>query len=254
MKRLFITVIAVIATVSASAQVETKSTPVTDVANDGSTVKKVIVAGNEFSEISFPFMEKFAGQRTDQIFMTTADGRTWWSGETIEGWHMGIVAGGTTDGWIGGVQAGYSGRKFDVDVTVRAGQVNFMDQKYTAPSAFVEFKPTLFKWGKYESNKLYAGGRVGYQYAKSYSVIDEKGDNYEFYREAKLSGSGFAYGAVLGWEKRSFMSGHRFGAQIAAYTYDVEWSSNTNKTVSQGWVIEASIVWKFVFHKKAKNF
>lgn len=252
MRKIIFALIVALATTTFSVSAQT--TGVTDTASDGSTVKKIIVAGNEFSEISFPFMEKFGGMRTDQIMMTTADGRTWWSGETIEGWHIGVVAGGTTDGWLGGAMFGYSGRKFDVDVTVRAGQVNFCNQKYTAPSAFVEFKPTLFKWGKNESNKLYIGGRVGYQYARTTDVIDEKTEDYDFYREAKLSGSGLGYGAVIGWEKRHFMSGHRLGFQVAAYTYDVEWLSNTNKTMNRGWVFEATLVWKFVFHKKAKNF
>lgn len=244
------------ATVSVNAQVQTSA--------DGSTVKRVKIAGSEFSEESWPFAWKFRGQDTHQTFMTTSDGKSWWSGETIEGWHVGVLGGGTQDGWLAGATFGYSGKKFDVDVTVRASQVSFYDQKYAAPSAFFEFKPTLFKWGKYESNKMYAGARVGYQYARTTSIINESGNvtnsngdvtgDYEFYREAKLQGSGLAYGAVIGWEKLNFMSGHRYGVQLAAYTYDVEWVNNNNQTMKQGWVVEATFVWKFVFHKKAKNF
>lgn len=225
-----------------------------NVANaQGEEQRSVVGKDGKFSEVAEPFREIFAGQANHQSNMLV-NNKIYWMGETIPGWKVGARVGGSLDGWLGGVSVGYAGMKVNVDVSVRMGQVNFFDQKYVAPSAFLEFKPILFKWGNYESNSLYLGPKVGYQYARTRDIINEATDDYTFYREAHMSGSGFAAGAVIGWEKLSFMSGHRFNVELAAHWYDVKWLSNSNETLKNGLSVELTVGWNFVFHKKARNF
>lgn len=214
-------------------------------------------------EATLEYIEKLGSRRHDELMLKTSDGKTYWKGEAIDGFYIGVLGGATQDSYIFGGEFGYSHYRFDTDVTLRAGNVKFDGKSYFAPSAFFEFKPTICHFGKLKQHKLYVGGRVGYQYAESDNSIHEKGDGYEFERSSVLKGSGFGYGVVAGYEFRQFMSGSRFGVQLAAYTYDRQMNAsgqvngtpttqlNSNK---QGWQFEVTVSYKFVFHKKARNY
>jgi len=215
----------------------------------------------EVTPVNMEYYELLGGREHDQLVVTTSDNLTFWKARTIYGWHFGAVVGGSLDGYIAGLTVGRTEKHFDFDVTVRMGQHEFHDKKYHAPSMFVEFKPTLVKWGKnnLQTNKIYVGARAGYQFAKGSYSISEETEDYRFSYESKQQGSGYAVGGVIGWERRSFMSGHRFGVQIAAYTYQMDWSytfnSNTMEKVQQrGYTVEATIIYKFVTGKTVRNY
>lgn len=230
---------------------------------------KSIQSANNVTGYNADYIEKLGGMKHDQLLLKV-DTTVYWKAETIEGFHVGALAGSSLDGPIVGLMFGYSHLKFDADVKVRFGMHKISDQNldrtaYFAPSAFFEFKPTLFKWGanKLQTNKLYVGGMVGYQQANVTQTFSESTEDYDVNLQTKTRGSGFAYGACIGWERRLFMSGHRFGIQLSAYNYNANWTSqlNTNtgdnsnsKSNISSMHYELTFVWKFVFHKKAKNY
>lgn len=265
MKNLFIAAAVIVASfVANNVMGQTTQRQVDSLATPVQTNNRIISDANTVNPLTIGVIEKMGGRRFDQTMITTSDSVTFWKGETIEGWHFGANVGGTQHGIIGGISVGYSEKWFDFDVTARLGQHEFQGQSFMAPSAFVEFKPTLVKWGKnnLQTNKLYAGVRVGYQFAKGSYDISEETDDYKFNYSSKQQGSGYAVGACIGWEKRGFMSPIRYGVQLSAHMYDMNWnygftsngSVSADKVSQRGVVVEATVFIKFVCHKKAKNY
>ncbi len=212
---------------------------------------------SKVNEFNIDYIEKLGGKAHDQLTMKLNDGRTLWSAQTIDGFHLMAKAGANNNyGYIVGAGFGYSHQKFDTDVIFSMSEREFLGQTYHAPSAFFEFKPTLFKWGKNKmgTNKIYIGGIIGYQHAKSLYHIEESTPEYDFEFESESEGSGLAYGATIGWEMRRFMSPNRIGMQVSAYTYDVDHIKQNTLDRKQQWVVEVTFSYKFVFQKKAKNY
>lgn len=215
-----------------------------------------IMLGGQLTEVNMEYYEKLGGQRHDQLVMTTSDGVTYWKAQTIDGFHLGAVAGGSLHGLLGGVMFGYSGKTWSFDVTAKYGRHQFKDESSYAPSAFLTGRRSLLKFGKLEEHQLYAGLQLGYQWVpvmNSYREGNEE-DGYIFDYKSRSVGSGLAYGACLGWEKRNFMSGHRIGIEASAYTYETKFTANSHTEKWRGVVVEAKFIWRFVFHKKARNY
>lgn len=217
-------------------------------------------AGQTLDEIKAEYIELLGGKKHDQINFEV-DGQVFWSARAIEGFTLGVIAGGTNDGFLGGVSFGYTHHRFDVDVTARMSQYKVDGQTKVVPSAFFEFKPTLFKWGgEAKSNKLYAGGRVGYHMTYHHNVVNEENDDVIIDFKNAKSGSAIAFGAVVGWEKRFFMTGHRIGIQ-AAVTFHSTGSStfqgpdvSNTKTDKLKPIFELAFTYKFHLGKKVKSY
>lgn len=219
--------------------------------------------------LTLEYMEAFASRKHDELMLKTSDGRTFWKGRAVEGFFIGVTGGASylptasAFSYIAGAEAGYSFWWGDFLVTGRVGNVTFDGLSYLAPSAFAEARFNLAHWGANKQHRFYLGGRVGYQYTEADNSIKESGDGYDFQRKSTLTGSGLGYGVVMGWEARQFMSGHRFGIQLAAYTYDKQQATkgtvngdvvadkNFNK---QGWQVELTLRYSFQFGKVKKNY
>lgn len=271
MKNIVIAIVAVLATAfvnvnSASAQSVTFGSEKKGLASEPSAEMQEIA---KVDSMTLDYMEAFASRKHDELMLKTSDGKTYWKGRAIEGFFIGAVGvasyipNAKSFSYVFGAEVGYTMWWGDFLVTGRVGEINFDGLTYMAPSAFGEVRVNLAHWGKNKQNRFYVGGRVGYQYTESDNSISESGDGYDFTRKSSLKGSGLGYGAVLGWETRQFMSGNRFGIQLAAYTYDVQHATSgkvngevvaDKNIVKQGWQIELTLSYRFQFGKTKKNY
>lgn len=219
--------------------------------------------------LTLDYIEGMGSRRHDEIMLSTSTGEKYWQGRVIEGFYLGLTAGAsylptaTAFSYIAGAEAGYSFWWGDFAVTGRIGNVTFDGLTYMAPSAFAEARFNLAHWGKDKQHRFYLGARVGYQYSESDNSLELSGEDFEFSRRSKLTGSGLGYGVVMGWEFRQFMGGNRIGLQLAAYTYDVRQDAYgtvngeqvLNKDITkQGWQVELTLRYSFQFGKKKQNF
>lgn len=223
----------------------------------------------KIDSLTLDYMEAFASRKHDELMLKTSDGRTFWKGRAVEGFFLGVTGGASylptasAFSYIAGAEVGYTFWWGDFLVTGRVGNVTFDGLTYLAPSAFAEARFNLAHWGANKQHRFYIGARVGYQYTEADNSLKLEGEGYNFSRTSRLTGSGLGYGAVIGWEFRQFMSGNRFGIQLAAYTYDKQQATkgtingevvaNDNIT-KQGWQVELTLRYSFQFGKTKKNY
>ncbi len=260
------TVMCVVFGVSANAQSVTFGSERKALATGVSAEQKSL---SEIDSLTLDYIEALGSRKHDELMLKTSDGRTYWKGRAVEGFFIGVTGGASyipnasAFSYIAGAEIGYSLWWGDFLVTGRVGNVTFDGSTYLAPSAFAEARFNLAHWGANKQHRFYLGGRVGYQYTESDNSVEESGDNYDFYRKSKLTGSGLGYGVVMGWEVRQFMSGHRFGIQAAAYTYDTQHQAVgkvngetvvDKNSLKQGWQVEITLRYSFQFGKTKKNY
>lgn len=170
--------------------------------------------------------------------------------ETIAGFSIGALGGYTADGWEAGVLFGYSGLKWQTNATLLYGQGKFDDRSYTAPSAFVDVKVALARWGKNKTWSLNLGGQVGYKHAEKKSKFFAEQDGVEVSGEVEGYGSGLAYGPLVSLEKRTYHNGMRYFVEGGYVWHDMKYDGATH---TRGlWEVRIGI--KFTFHKHMRNF